>query len=81
MIINVPHQEGGFSLFYLLGIVFRTSQPVLDCYGLFRVVPFFTSNDATECFDLQIYYKSTSYRFYYKKDCKRHYKKGHLKVG
>ena len=60
------HQEGGFSLFHLFGVVPGTLQPLLACCGLFCVVPFFTSNDATECFDSQIYYESTSCRFYYK---------------
>ena len=59
------HQEGGSFLFQLFGIASGTLQPLLACYGLLRVVPFFTS-DVTECFDLHLYYKSTSCRFYYK---------------
>ena len=62
----VAQQEGGFSLFHLFEIISGTLQPLLACYGLFRVVSFFISNDVTECFSLQIYYKSTSYRFYYR---------------
>ena len=62
----VANQEGGFSLFHLFGIVSGTFQAFLACYGLFRVFPFFASKDVTECFDQQIYYKSTSCRFYYK---------------
>ena len=62
----VAHTEGGFSLFHLLGVVSGTFQTLLACYGLFRAVPLFTSHKVTECFDLQIYYKSTSCRFYYK---------------
>ena len=37
------------------------------------VAPLFTSYDVTECFDLQIYFKSTS-----TKECKCHYKTGQL---
>ena len=55
----VAHQKGALSLLHLFGVVSGKFQPVLASYGLFRVVPFFTSNDATECFDLQIYYEST----------------------
>ena len=47
----VAHQEGGISLFHLFGIVSATFQPLLAYYGLFRIVPFFTSNNVTECFD------------------------------
>ena len=77
----VAHQEGGFSLFHMLAIVSSMLQPLLACHGLFRVVPFFTSNDVTEYFDLQIYYKSTSNYCKSTNDCKLHYKKGQLKVG
>ena len=77
----VAYQEGGFSLFHMFAIVSGMLQPLLVCYGLFRVVPFFTSNDVTECFDLQIYYKSTSNYYKSTKFCKRHYKKGQLKEG
>ena len=59
----VAHQEGDFFLFHLFGVVSGTLQLLLACYGLFRVVLFFTSNDVTEYYDLQIYYESTS--FYY----------------
>ena len=62
----VAHTKGGFSLFHLLGVVSGTFQTLLAWYGLFRAVPLFTSHKVTECFDLQIYYKSTSCRFYYK---------------
>ena len=62
----VAHTEGGFSLFHLLGVVSGTFETLLAWYGLFRAVPLFTSHKVTECFDLQIYYKSTSCRFYYK---------------
>ena len=61
----VAHQKGGFSLFHLFGDVSGTFS-LLACYGLFRVVPFFTSNGVTECFDLQIYYELISCRFYHK---------------
>ena len=69
MNINVigPHQAVGFSLVHLFGVVSGTFQPPLACYSLFRVVPFFTNNDATECFDLQFCYESTSCRFFYKR--------------
>ena len=50
----VAHQEGGFSLLYLFGVVSGLFQPLLASYGLLRVVLFFTSNDVTKCFDLQI---------------------------
>ena len=61
------HKEGGFSLFRLLfEVVSGSFQPVLACYGFFRVVPLFKSDDITKIFGLQIYYKSTSCRFYYK---------------
>ena len=62
----VTHQKGDFSLFHLFGVVSGTFQLRLACYDLFRVVPFFTSNDVIECFDLEIYYESASYGFYYK---------------
>ena len=62
----VAHTEWGFSLFHLLGVVSSTFQTLLACYGLFQAVPLFTSHKVTVCFDLQIYFKSTSCRFYYK---------------
>ena len=62
----VPQKEGGFSLFRLFGVVSSLFQPVIACHGLFRFVSHFTSNDVAKCFDLQIFYKSTSCRFYYK---------------
>ena len=63
----VAHKEGGFSLLSLLfGVVSGSFKPVLALYGLFRIVPLFRSDDVTECFDLQIYYKTTSCRLYYK---------------
>ena len=48
--------------------------------GCPNVAPIFTSNNITPCFYLQIYYESSSCRFYYK-DCKHHYKVGLLEVG
>ena len=36
-------------------------QPLLACYGLLRVVPFFTSNVVTECFGLEIYWLNLVY--------------------
>ena len=62
----VAHQEGGFSLFHLFGVVSGTFQPLLPCYDLFHAVSFFKGNGVTECFELQIYYESTSCRFCYK---------------
>ena len=50
----------GFSLFHLIGVASGTFQTFPACYGLFPVVPLFTGDDATEYFDLQFYYKSTS---------------------
>ena len=46
--------------------IFCAVQPTPACCGFFWLIPLFTSEDATECFDLQIYNKSTSWRFYYK---------------
>ena len=40
------------------------------CYGLLLVVRLFTSDEVTNCFDLQIYYKSTS-----TKQCRSYYKR------
>ena len=57
----VTHKEGTFSLLRLLFRVKTGSfKPILACYSLFRFVTIFTSDDVTECFDLQmqIYYKS-----------------------
>ena len=65
----VARKEGAFSLFHLSGVVSGTFQPFPACYGLFWVIPLFTSDDVTECFNLQIYYKSAS-----TKECKYHYK-------
>ena len=68
MYINVigHPQKRGFSLIHLLfGNVSGSFQPFLGCYVLFQVTPPFTTNDVTECFDLQSCCKSTSCRFYY----------------
>ena len=54
----VAHQERGFSLFYLSGVVSGIFQSLLASYCLLSVVPFFTSNDITKCFGMQIYYES-----------------------
>ena len=63
----IARKEGGFSLFHLLfGIVSGLFQLVLAFYGLFRVVPLLISDGLTACCDLQIYFKSTSCRSYYK---------------
>ena len=74
----IAHTEGGFSLFHFFGVVSGTFQPLLACYGLFRVAPLFTNHNVTECFYLQIYYKLTSCRFCYKGV---RYKVGQLKIG
>ena len=75
----VVHTEGSFSVFHFFGVVYGTSwQPLLACYGLFQVVALFTNDNVTECFDLQIYYKSISCRFYHKGV---RYEVGQLKVG
>ena len=55
----VAHQEKGFSLFHLFTVISGTFQPLLASYDFFPVVPFFTSNEVTECIDLQSYYEST----------------------
>ena len=60
---QVARQERGFFLFHLFGIISGTFQYLLTCYVLFRVVPIFTSSDVRECFEQQIYYRSTSRRF------------------
>ena len=63
----VAHKEESFFLFHLLfGVVSGSLQSFLACYGLFRFVSLFTSDDVIECFDVQIYYNSTSCRFYNK---------------
>ena len=63
----VVHKERDFSLFHLvIGVASGTFQPFAACYGLFRVVPLVTTDEVTDCFDLEIYYKSTSCIFYYK---------------
>ena len=82
----VAHKVGGFSLFHLLfGVVSGSFQPVLACYGLYRVFPPFT-NDGITCFVLQIlsiikrgksYYK-VGQLFCIKKQGKCYYKVGQL---
>ena len=67
----LAYKEEGFSLFHLIGVASGTFQTFPACYGLFPVVPLFTSDEVTEYFDLQFYYKSTS-----KKECKSLYKAG-----
>ena len=47
----VAHKEGCSSLFHLFEFVSGTLQPFPACYGLSRVVPLFTRDDVTECFD------------------------------
>ena len=61
------------SLFHLFRVVSCTFQPFPACYGLLQVFPLFTSDDVTECFDLQIHYKST-----FTEECKGYYKAGQL---
>ena len=57
----VVRKGKGFSLFRLLfGVVSGLFHLVRTCYDLFRFVPLFTSDNVTECCDLQIYYNSTS---------------------
>ena len=61
----VAQKERILSLFCLIFVVVSDSfQPVPALYDFFRVIPMFTSDHAKECFDLQIYFKSTSARFY-----------------
>lgn len=54
MMINVigSPPEGDFSLLHLSGVISGTFQPLLASYDLFRVIPFFTSNNVTECFTM-----------------------------
>ena len=73
----VAHTKGGFYLFHLLGVVSGTFQTLLAWYDLFRAVPLFTSHKVTECFDLQIYYKST-YADFITKERNRCYEVGQL---
>ena len=76
----VDHQEGVFSLFHLFGVVSGTFQPLLACYDLFRVFPFFTSKGSEN--DLICKFNMNQLHVdFATKDCKRHYKVGQLKVG
>ena len=60
----LSHKERGFFLILMPSeIVSGSFQPALAPYSLFRVVPYFRSNDVTECFDLNFYFKATSCRF------------------
>ena len=43
----LAYKEKGFSLFHLIGVVSGTFQTFLACYGLFPVVPLFTSDEIT----------------------------------
>ena len=56
----LAYKKERFSLFHLIGVASGTFQTFLACYGLFLVVPLFTSDEVTEYFDLRFYYKSTS---------------------
>ena len=69
----LAYKEEGFSLFPLIEVASDTFQTFPGCYGLFPVVPLFTSDEVTEYFDLQLHYKSTS-----KNECKSLYKVGQL---
>ena len=64
-VIGSPHRRRLFFV-ALAEVVSSTLQTLLACYDLFRAVPLFTSHKVAECFGLQIYYKSTPCRFYYK---------------
>ena len=66
----VAHKE---DVVAFVEVVSDTFQPFPACYNLFQVISFLTIDDVTECFDLQIYYKSTS-----TKECKCHYRTGQL---
>ena len=48
--INViaPYKEEDFPLFNLIGVAYGTFQTFLACYGLFPVLPLFTSDEVTE---------------------------------
>ena len=60
----LSHKERGFFLILMPSeIVSGSFQPALAPYSLFRVVPYFRSNDVTECFDLNFYFKANSCRF------------------
>ena len=66
-------QRRRFFIFSLDWSCSGTFQTFPACFGLFPVAPLFTSDEVTECFDLQFYNKSTS-----KKECKSLYKAGQL---
>ena len=77
----VAHQEGDFSLFYMFEVVSGTFQPLLACYGLFRVVSFFFQATASHNV---LTYKFTMNQLhvdFITKHCQGHYKVGQLKVG
>ena len=67
----LAYKEEGFSLCHLIGVASGTFQTFPACHGFFPVVPLFTSDEVTDYFDLQFYYKSTS-----KKECKSLYEAG-----
>ena len=64
----------------MFGVFSSTFQPFPACYCLFRVVPLFTSDNVTKCFDLQIYYSTTILTILSTstKEWKCHYKVGQL---
>ena len=76
----VVHQEGVFSLLHFFGVIFGLFQPLLSCFGLFRVVPFFTSKTPESDFIYKFNINQLDVDFI-TEDCKRHYKMGQLKVG
>ena len=63
----VAPQKGGFSLSRLsFGVVLLLVKAYSSFHSLFWAVPPFARDNVTEYFDLQIYYKSTLCRLYYK---------------
>ena len=44
----LPYKEEDFPLFNLIGVAYGTFQTFLACYGLFPVLPLFTSDEVTE---------------------------------
>ena len=59
LLMSLVAYKGDFAFLRLFGVNSGSVQSVLASYGFFRVEPFFKSDDFTECFDSQIYNKST----------------------
>ena len=73
----VAHQERGFSMFHLFGVVSGTFQPLLACLALFHFLEAAASQNVLAC---KIAMNQLHVDFI-TKDCKRYYKVEQLKVG